>query len=140
MDTSSPFTWRHFEGDMMQLCVRWSLRDALSSRDGEELARERGLSVDQTSVFRWVHRYAPEGEKRCRPHLKATNDSSRVDETYLKINKPWRDLDRVVGSTGAPGDFMLSPRRDTDGAERLFRKVLGATHTTLLCVMTVDKQ
>jgi hypothetical protein len=26
-------------------------------------------------VFRWVQRYAPELDKRCRPHLTETNDS-----------------------------------------------------------------
>src|SRR5215813_1010281 len=112
MDTSSPFTWWYFEGDVMRLYVRWSLRDALNSRDGEEPARERGLSVDQATMFRWVQRYAPEGEKQCRPHLKAANHSSRVDETYPKINKPWHDLDRAVDPTGATRDFMLSTRRD----------------------------
>ena len=45
--------------------------------------RERGLQVDHTTIYRWVQRYAPELEKRCRPHLKATNDSWRVDETYV---------------------------------------------------------
>lgn len=42
MDTLFPFKWRHFEGDVMPLCVRWYLRCALSYRDVEELARERG--------------------------------------------------------------------------------------------------
>ena len=63
--------------------VRWYLRYALSYRDVEELLRERGVWVDHTTVFRWVQRYAPELEKRCRPLLKATNDSYRVDETYI---------------------------------------------------------
>jgi hypothetical protein len=29
--------------------------------------RERGLAVDHTTVFRWVQRFAPELDKRCRP-------------------------------------------------------------------------
>jgi len=139
MDTPSPFKWRHFEGEMTLLCVRWYLRYALSYRDVEELARERGLSVDHTTVFRWVQRDAPEVEKRCRPHLKATNDSYHVDETYIKINKQSHSLYRAVDSTGTTLDFMLSTSRDADAAERFFRKVLGASHTTLPRVMTVDK-
>ena len=47
--------------------------------------QERGVTVDHTTIFRWVQRYAPELEKRCRPQLKATNDSYRMDETYIKI-------------------------------------------------------
>jgi transposase, IS6 family len=139
MDTPSPFKWRHFEGDMILLCVRWYLRYALSYRDVEELARERGLSVDHTTVFRWVQRYAPELDKRCRPHLRATNDSYRVDETYIKIKKHWYYLYRAVDSTGATLDFMLSTTRDADAAERFFRQVLQASHTRTPRVITVDK-
>ena len=66
----------------------------------------------------------PELDKRCRPQLKATNDSYRVDETYIKIKKHWYYLYRAVDSTGATLDFMLSPTRDADAAERFFRQVL----------------
>jgi transposase-like protein len=139
MDTSSPFKWRHFEGEMILLCVRWYLRYALSYRDVEELARERGLSVDHTTVYRWVQRYAPELDRRCRPSLRATNDSYRVDETYIKIKKRWYYLYRAVDSTGATLDFMLSSTRDADAAERFFRRVLRASHTLTPRVITVDK-
>jgi IS6 family transposase len=139
MDTPSPFKWRHFEGEMILLCVRWYLRYALSYRDVEDLARERGLSVDHTTVFRWVQRYAPELDRRCRPYLRATNDSYRVDETYIKIKKCWYYLYRAVDSTGATLDFMLSPTRDADAAERFFRQVLRASHTRIPRVITVDK-
>jgi transposase, IS6 family len=139
MDTPSPFKWRHFEGEMILLCVRWYLRYALSYRDVEELVRERGLSVDHTTVFRWVQRYAPELDQRCRPHLRATNDSYRVDETYIKIKKQWYYLYRAVDSSGATLDFMLSATRDADAAERFFRQVLQASHTRTPRVITVDK-
>ncbi len=79
------FTWRHFEAEMMVLCVRWYLRYAFSSRDLEELMQERGLHVDHPTISRWVQRDAPELEKRCRPHLKGTNASWRIDETYVKV-------------------------------------------------------
>jgi hypothetical protein len=85
MGTPSPFKWRHFEGDMMLLSVRWYLRYTLSYRDVEELMRERRLAVDHTTIFRWLQRYAPELEQRCRPCLKATSDSYCVDETYIKV-------------------------------------------------------
>jgi len=32
---------------------------------------ERALHVDHTTIYRWVQRYAPERDKRCRSHLKA---------------------------------------------------------------------
>ena len=86
MNASTPIKWRHFEAEIILLCVRWYLRYSLSYRDLEELIdplleacgvlmRERGLHIDHTTISRWVQHDAPELEKRCRPHLKATTDS-----------------------------------------------------------------
>jgi transposase, IS6 family len=139
MTTASLFKWRHFAPEIIVCGVRWYLRYALSYRDVEELLRERGLHVDHTTVFRWVQHYAPELDRRCRPSLRATNDSYRVDETYIKIKKQWYYLYRAVDSTGATLDFMLSATRDADAAERFFRQVLQASHTRTPRVITVDK-
>ena len=87
MSNASPFKWRHFEAEIILLCVRWYLRYALSSRDLEEMMAERELRVDHTSIYRWVQHYAPELDKRCRPHLKACTDSWKVEETYVKVRK-----------------------------------------------------
>jgi transposase-like protein len=46
---------------------------------------ERGLNLDDTTIYRWVQQYAPELEKRGKPHLKQTNEPWRVDETYIKV-------------------------------------------------------
>jgi transposase, IS6 family len=131
--------WRHFEPDIILCAVRWYLRYALSYRDVEELPRECGVWVDHSTVSRWVQRYAPELDKRCRPYLRATNDSYRVDETYIKIKKQWYYLYRAVDSPGASLDFMLSTTRDAEAAEQFFRKVLDASHTMVPRVITVDK-
>ncbi len=61
---------------------------------------ERGLTVDHTTVYRWVQAYAPELDKRCRVHLKPTNDSWRVDETYIEVKGEWKYLYRAVDSLG----------------------------------------
>jgi IS6 family transposase len=133
------FKWRHFQGDTIFCATRWSLRYALSHRDVEELLREGGVWVDHTTVYRWVQRYAPELDKRCWPYLRVTNDSYRVDETYIKIKKPWYCLYRAVDCTGATLEFMLSATHDADAAEQFFRRVLHASHTTLPRVISVDK-
>ena len=88
---------------------------------------ERGLHVDHTTIYRWVQRYAPELEKRCRPHLKACNDSWRVDETYIKVKKVWMYLYRAVDSEGNTLEFLLSPTRDAEAAKRFFLKALHST-------------
>ena len=139
MNAATPFKWRHFEAEIILLCVRWYLRYALSYRDLEEMMAERGLSVDHTTISRWVQQYAPEIEKRCRPHLKTTTDSWRVDETYVKVKGVWMYLFRAVDSQGKTLEFLLSPTRDTQAARRFFTKVLGACHTVTPRVITVDK-
>jgi transposase-like protein len=124
MTEQHPFKWRHFQADIILLCVRWYLRYALSYRDLEEMMTERGLSVDHTTIFRWVQRYAPELEKRIRPHLKLCNDSWRVDETYIKIKKAWTYLYRAVDSEGNTLEFLLRPTRDAEAATDFFLKAL----------------
>ena len=131
--------WRHFEADIILCAVRWYLRCALRYRDVEELLWERGVAVDHTTGFRGVQRYAPELDKRCRPLLKATNDSYRVDETYIKVKKRWYSLYRAVDSEGHTLDFMLRATRDAKAAERFFRKALRASPTIPPRVSTVDK-
>lgn len=124
MNQQHPFKWRHFESEIILLCVRWYLRYALSYRDLEEMMAERGLTVDHRTIYRWVQRYAPEREKRCRPHLKACNDSWKVDETYIRVKKVWVYLYRAVDSMGNTLEFLLSPARDAEAAKRFFVKAL----------------
>ncbi|GHO63572.1 IS6 family transposase [Ktedonobacter sp. SOSP1-52] len=139
MTKLNPFKWRHFQADIILLCVRWYLRYALSYRDLKEMMRERGLSVDHTTIYRWVQHYASEIERRCRPHVKSTTDSWRVDETYVKVKKEWVYLYRTVDSQGNTLEFLLSTTRDTQAAKRFFAKALGASHTVTPRVITVDK-
>ena len=42
---------------------------------------------DAGTIWRWVQRYAPEMERRLRSRLKPTNDSWRLDETYLRAKR-----------------------------------------------------
>ena len=79
---------------------------------------ERGLSGDHTTIYPWVQDYAPELEKRIRPHLRLTNDSYRVDETYVKIKGEWSYLYRAVDSNG-PRAFSLLLRLDKLHRNRL---------------------
>jgi transposase-like protein len=92
---------------------------------------ERGLHVDHTTIYRWVQRYAPDLEKRCRPHLKACNDSWRVDETYVKVKKTRMYLYRAVDSEVNTLDFLLSPTRDAEAAKRFFLKALHSTASSV---------
>ncbi len=110
--------------------MRWYLRYSLSLREVEESLAERGLEADHTTIWRWVQRYGPELEMRLRRHLKPTNKLSRptkswrVDETYIRVQRRWCYLYRVIDSTGVTIDFLLSALRDAAAAKHLFRKAL----------------
>ena len=79
------FDGRHFDREIILLCVRWYLRYKLSLRDLVEMMAERGLSLAHTTILRWVQRYTPEFVKRWNRFGTPTGQSWRVDETYLKI-------------------------------------------------------
>ena len=112
------FKWRHFEPTAILLCVRWYCRYQLSYRDLEEMMKERGLTVDHTTIFRWVQKYAPEINRRIRPYLKMSGTSYRLDETYVKVGTQWKYLYRAIDSTGQTIEFMLSARRGVSAAKR----------------------
>jgi transposase-like protein len=48
------FAGRHFDREVIILCVRWYLRYKLSLRDLVE------LNLAHTTILRWVRRFAPE--------------------------------------------------------------------------------
>jgi len=136
---SAPFKWRHFEPELILLCVRWYCRYQLSYRDVQEMMQERGLAVDHTTVWRWVQRFAPEINKRIRPHLKMSGTSYRIDETYIKVGKSCKYLYRAVDKDGQTIEFMLSAKRDVVAAKRFLKKMMRADHRRLPFSINVDK-
>ena len=76
------FKWRHFKKEVILMLVRWYLAYSLSLRDVEELALERGLKVDHSTISRWVIRYAPLLEENFRKrHKRPVGVSWRMDES-----------------------------------------------------------
>ena len=133
------FKWRQFEPEVILLAVGWYLRFSLSYRDVEELLAERGLHADHVTVWRWVQRYAPELQRCLRRHLKPTNDSWRMDETYVRVKGKWRYLYRAVDSPGATLDFLLSAKQNAAAAKRFLDKALGRQNHPVPRVINTDK-
>ena len=136
---TNPFKGRQYPGQVILLAVRWYLRYPLAYLHVAEILSERGLLIDASCIWRWVQAYAPELDKRCRPHLKTTNKSYRVDETYIKVKGQDRYLYRTVDSTGQTIDFLLTAKRDAAGAKRFFRKALQSAGNPVPRVVNVDK-
>jgi len=43
------------------------------------------LTVSHTTIMRWVTQYSPILDQQVRKYLSKTNDSWRLDETFIKI-------------------------------------------------------
>ena len=58
MAQQHPFKWRHFEAEIILLCVRWYLRYALSYRDLEEMLAVAGrpmlIQRRRLGCLRWM--------------------------------------------------------------------------------------
>ncbi|MBJ8055549.1 IS6 family transposase [Bacillus cereus] len=139
MKKENLFKWKHYQPELILLTVRWYLRYNLSFRNLVEMMEERGLSMAHTTIMRWVHQYGPQLEEKVRHHLKSTNDSWRVDETYIKVKGQWMYLYRAVDSEESTIDFYLSKNRNTQSAKRFFKKALALSHVSTPRVITVDK-
>ena len=139
MNPNSPFKWRHFLPEIILLNVRWYLRYPLSYRNLEEMMAERGLSLVHTTIYRWVVAYGPQINKRCRKHLRPTNDSWKVDETYIKVNGESKYLYRAIDSEGQTIDFLLTAKRDAMAAKRFLTKAFKHGHSDVVRVINTDK-
>ena len=104
------------------------------------MTHERGPSVDHTTAWIWVRRYAPEINKRIRPYLKLAGASYRLDETYVKVGKSWKYLYRALDKEGNTIEFMLNAKRDIPAANRFFKKIMRADHRRLPFSINVDKR
>ena len=69
----------------------------ISYRDPEVMLPGPGVKADQPPLFRWIQAYTANWEKRIRPHLRMSNGSCKVHETYVK-SEGRRNLDRAVGT------------------------------------------
>lgn len=97
---------------------------SLSYRDIEEILLSRGISVDHSTIQRWVVKFTPYLEKSFRKKKKRVGSSWRCDETYIKVNGKWMYYYRAVDKYGEIIDFYLSKRRNATAAKRFFSKAI----------------
>jgi putative transposase len=53
------FKGAYIEATIIRLCVRWSLAYPMSYRQLQEVLPERGITVDHSTIHRWVLQYTP---------------------------------------------------------------------------------
>jgi len=118
------FKGAHFPPDVILMCVRWYVAYPLSTRHVEELMQERGVSVDHSTVNRWVITYSPQLEEAFHRRKRPVWRSWRMDETYIRVKGQWYYLYRAVDKTGQTIDFLLTAQRDEPAARRFLTKAI----------------
>ena len=131
------FKGSHFEKEIILWGVRWYVAYPISYRQLEEMMGERGVTVDHSTLNRWVIKYAPEVEKQFRRRQHPVGRSWRLDETYVKIKGKWAYLYRAVDKAGHTIDFLLTPHQDRAAAETFLRKAI--RHQGLSEKITIDQ-
>src|SRR5947209_14542284 len=136
------FKGRHFDQQVIILCVRWYLSYKLSSRDLVDMMGERGIELAHTTILRWVQRYVPEFEKRWSRYARLVGGWWRCDETYINVQGRWTYLYRAVDKQGRKVDFLLTAKQDVAAAKRFFQKgdkrkrYASGHHARCLCSFT----
>ena len=96
----------------------------LSLRDLKEMMAERGISVDNSTIHRWVVHFSPLILERFNRKKRTVTGKWHADETYIKVRGQWMYLYRAMDSVGDTVEFWFSQRRDLLAARRFFRKAI----------------
>jgi putative transposase len=118
------FKGAHFPKDSILMGVRWYIAYPLNTRQVEELMEERGVSVDHSTINRWVVKYSPQLEEAFHRRKRPVWASWRLDETYIRVKGQWRYLYRAVDKYGQTIDFLLTEHRDTEAALRFLKTAI----------------
>lgn len=116
------FKGRHFDRSVILLCVRWYLAYGLSLRDLKEMMAERGISIDHSTIHRWVVHFSPVLLTRFNLRKRTVGGKWHMDET--KVRGQWMYLYRAIDSVGDTVEFWFSEHRDLPAAKRFLRKAL----------------
>jgi putative transposase len=93
-------------------------------QEPQELMQERGVSVDHSTVNRWVITYSPSLEEAFHRRKRPVWLSWRMDETYIRVKGQWTYFYRAVDKTGQTIDFLLTAQRDKHAATRFLTQAI----------------
>ncbi len=123
----SAFSHHSFPDDIIALAIRWYVRYRLSYADVVEWLAERGLTVDRSTIYRWVQRFLPLFLTTARVYRRPVGSTWRVDETYTRLNGAWTYMYRAIDQDGQVVDAYFSQRRNAKAAQAFFEHAIGET-------------
>ena len=97
---------------------------------------ERGVLVDQSTIYRWVQRFLPLFGEVARKYRDPVGPDWRVDETYARIRGRWHYIYRAIDGRGQIVDAYESSTRDMGAACRFFERAIASSGTTPRRVIT----
>jgi transposase-like protein len=135
-DDADLFKGRHFDQQVIILCVGWYLSYKLSSRDLVNMMGERGIELAHTTILSLGATVCPDIREALAPVRPPVGGSWRCDETYINVKGRWTYLYRAVDKQGRTVDFLLTAKRDVAAAKRFFQKAMNGNGTPR--IITLD--
>ncbi len=135
----NPYRGHRFPREVIAHAVRLYLRFALSFRDVEELLAERGVQVSYETVRRWVAKFGAQYAEELRRRAPKAGRTWHLDEMGVRVGGRLYWLWRAVDEHGQTLDVLLQERRDTEAAERFFRRLLTAAGGVPPVRITTDR-
>jgi transposase-like protein len=118
------FAGRHFDAEIVVLCVRWYLSFKRGYRDSVSMMSERGIQLAHTTILRWMQHYTPKFEKHLQRYARPVGGSWQMDDTYVRVRGEWVYLYRAVDKAGKTVEFFLSRQPDVNAAKEFLRKAM----------------
>src|SRR5215469_7075635 len=118
------FKGRHFDGQIIILCVSWYTSFKLSLTDLVIMMADRGILADAHHDYALGPAYLPEFEKRWSRYARLVGGSWRMDETSIRVRGSWVYLYRAVDKAGRTVVFFLSRNRDVNAAKIFLRNAM----------------
>ena len=81
------------------------------------MMQKRGVSVDHSTVHRWLLKILLALALVFRKCKRPVNAMWRADEIYIKVAGQWKYLHRAVDRIGDAVDFLLTAKRDKAAAQ-----------------------
>jgi transposase-like protein len=121
---------------VISLSVRWYVRFRLSYADVAEWLAERGLTVDRSTIYRWVQRFLPLFGEAARAYRRPVGEHWQVDETYCRVRGRWVYAYRAIDQDGQVVDVFVSARRNAKAAQAFLSRAIATTGVTPRRIIT----